>query len=351
MNSIAIVFGGPSPEHDVSIVSAKNVYQAIADTQLHIFLLGVTQQKKWKLLHNHDLVKHSFQSPIDLDSLGVEIKLIRENGQVFIHSLSSEEKLGPIDVAFPVCHGPFGEDGELQKIFDELKLEYVGSDAKSCEKCFDKVLAKEIISHTAIQQGPYIFCEDSNPSFTEVQKKLQLPWFVKPANMGSSVGISKVASETEFIQALADARIHDHKIVIEQSIDGREIECAILQKGNETLASGTGEVVPTHEFYSYEAKYLDEKGADLIIPADLAPGLNEKIKITAIEAFRALSCRDFARVDFFVTREGQILLNEINTHPGFTNISQFPKLWQQEGVEYKDLILQLLSLAEKRRQP
>ncbi len=350
MKHIALVFGGPSAEHDVSLVSAKNIYQVLKETQLKVTLLGVTKTRDWKLIQGEDLLKTNFITPIDLDQLGIPVQLKRIEKDCFLVSTQDEnEKIGPIDVAFPIIHGPFGEDGELQSIFNEFGLAFVGSDFLSCENSFDKEKTKRILKEKGVSQAPYLTFTDENPHFKDVENKLGLPFFVKPANMGSSIGISKVKSEADFGAALAEARIHDKKIVIEKGIVGREIETALLEDEGELKISGLGEVRPLHEFYSYEAKYLDDKGAELIIPADVDPTPTETIKDLALNAFRSLGCRDFARADFFLTPDGEVYFNEINTHPGCTNISQFPMLWKEAGINYKELILKLINNALKRK--
>ncbi|MCB0379259.1 MAG: D-alanine--D-alanine ligase [Bdellovibrionales bacterium] len=348
MKRVALVFGGPSAEHDVSVVSAKNIYSALKDSDLQILLLAITKNKVWRRITGEDLMQTSFQSPISVEEMGIKIELCKEGAHVFAKAIEGEEKSGPIDVVFPICHGPFGEDGELQAELEEWGLSYVGSSQESCQLSFDKALTKQAIVFTGIPQAPYLAFEEKNPQFEEVKNQLGLPFFIKPARMGSSVGIHKVKSKEEFHEALADARIHDRKIIIEKAIVGRELECAILETDEGPKASGIGEVRPLHEFYSYEAKYLDPNGAELIIPAQVEPQIATHIQRLAVRAFQQLKCRDFARVDFFLANDGAIYFNELNTHPGFTNISQFPLLWQQEGLGYKELILALLNQADKR---
>lgn len=349
MNHIALIFGGPSAEHEVSLVSAKNIFEVLETTPMKVSLLGITKNKTWKLIKGEDLKKTNFINPIDLNQLGIEVKMITEDSSVFIQSLSgNREKIGSIHAAFPIIHGPYGEDGQLQAELNELGLEFVGSDFSGCENSFDKAKTKEIITLNHIAQAPYLVFTDENPFFANVKSQLGLPFFVKPANMGSSIGISKVSKEEDFMKAVAEARIHDQKIIIEKGIVGREIECALLEDG-ELLVSGLGEIKPNHEFYSYEAKYLDPNGADLIIPANVDPQVAQKVRTMAAQCFKALDCRDYARADFFLTADHQVYFNEINTHPGFTNISQFPMLWQQEGMTYKELIIHLVNRALKRR--
>lgn len=348
MNHIALIFGGPSAEHDVSLVSAKNIFEVLEQTQLKTSLLAVTKDKTWKLIKGEDLKKTNFVKPIDVSQIGITVRLVQENNQIFIQSSESSEKIGPVDAAFPIIHGPYGEDGQLQAELNEISFEFIGSDVEGCYNSFDKAVTKEIISRNNIPQAPYLVFVDENPFFANVKSQLGLPFFVKPANMGSSIGISKVSKEEDFMKAIAEARIHDKKIIIEKGIVGREIECALLE-GAELMVSGLGEIKPNHEFYSYEAKYLDPNGADLLIPAIVDPVATEKVRNTALKAFKALGCRDYVRADFFLTADGEVYFNEINTHPGFTNISQFPMLWKQEGMTYKELILHLVHRALKRR--
>lgn len=348
MKHIALIFGGPSPEHDVSLVSAKNIFQVLTEAQFKVSLLGVTQQRTWKLIKGDDLLKTDFINPIKLDQLGIEVLLTPIDNKVFIQSMDSQdEKVGPVDIAFPIVHGPYGEDGELQGELNKMQLPFVGSDIFSCENSFDKVKTKDLLSQHKIPQVPYLVFTDENPSFGELDSKLGSPFFVKPANMGSSIGITKVSQQEDLATALAEARIHDKKIIIEKGVKAREIECALLEDG-ELKVSGMGEVIPHHDFYSYEAKYLDPQGADLVIPASVTPEQTQTIQAMALRAFQALDCRDFARADFFLTDSGEIYFNEINTHPGFTNISQFPMLWKQEGIAYKELIIKLINNANKR---
>lgn len=349
MKHVALIFGGPSAEHDVSLVSAKNIFQALKDTSLQIHLLGVTREGQWKLVRPEDLLSTSFQEPTNLEKAGIDIRLIKTGDSVFLQpSENSEEKVGPIDVAFPIVHGPYGEDGKLQAELNELGLEFVGSDFISCENSFDKEKTKKIIEELGVPQVPWLVFSDENPNYNDIKEKLGLPFFVKPANMGSSVGISKVKNEKQFMTAIAEARIHDKKIVIEKAVIARELETALLETDQLTVA-GVGELKPSHEFYSYEAKYLDPKGAEICIPADISEEIKIRIQDYAKRCFEGLGCRDYSRADFFLTSEGEVFFNEINTHPGFTSISLFPQLWDHEGIQYKDLIVLLLNQAEKRK--
>ncbi len=349
MSHIVLIFGGPSAEHDVSLVSAKNIFQVLDETQMRVTLLGLSKDKQWKMIRGADLLKTNFVNPIDLKSIGLPVRLIHNEEGVFVTAEDgSDEKVGPIDAAFPIIHGPYGEDGQLQTELNALGLEFVGSDFMACENTFDKAKTKTIVGENGIPQVKYRVFEEENPNFNDLKSDLGTPFFVKPANMGSSIGISKVKNESDLHAALAEARIHDKKIVIEQGVTAQEIECALLED-NELKVTGLGEIVPHHEFYSYEAKYLDPNGADLVIPAKVSAEWVPKIQDLAKKCFQVLECRDYARADFFLTQDGEIYFNEINTIPGFTSISQFPMLWQKDGLAYKDLIVKLVQNAINRK--
>lgn len=349
MSQVALIFGGPSAEHDVSLVSAKNIYQVLATLPHQTFCLGITRQGQWRWIAGEDLIKTSFQQPLDLSQVGSAIELHRQGNRCLMNRVGSNES-HPLDVAFPIIHGPFGEDGELQKRLAELGLAYVGTAVQGCINSFDKGLTKDLLTKAKVPQVPYLTVTSEAPSWNEVQQKLGAPLFVKPANMGSSIGISKVKTESDYRPALAAAREHDSKILIEKGIRARELECALLETDKGLEVTGLGEVIPRHEFYSYEAKYLDAKGADIVIPAEVQRDVVLKVQELAKQAFQALGCQDYARADFFMDETGAIYFNEINTHPGFTNISQFPMLWKQEGLSYPDLISHLLQRALQRSQ-
>lgn len=344
MKNLVLIFGGPSEEHTVSLVSAKNIYEVLQNTDLTVFPIGVTHNKEWKLIKGEDLLQHSFEAPINLDDLGEEILLANQNDSVQLLSKTNHQLIGSIDVAFPICHGPFGEDGKLQSFLEDIKLPFVGSSSLACAISLDKDKTKVMIKTTDVPQVPYIKAMEKIP-FETINESLQLPWFVKPSSLGSSIGISKVKNKEDYEKAMELAFRYDTKVVIEQGVSGQEIECAILEKNGEVLVTGTGEICPNHEFYSYDAKYIDPNGAQLIYPANVTSEVVVNIQDYARKAFKALGCRGYARVDFFVSDHGQIYFNELNTHPGFTSISMFPKLWELEGLSYKDLILQMLEEA------
>lgn len=348
MKHLALIFGGPSGEHDVSLVSAKNVNEALSKAQLKISLLGVTRKGQWKLIEESDLKSTSFKTPLNLDACGLPIKIERRGSDVAIINLENQQTVStPLDVAFPIIHGPYGEDGRLQKELNEFGLSFVGTDTQACEDSFDKEKSKLIIENIGVPQVPFTVLRE-NESMDDIPDHLEYPVFVKPANMGSSVGISKATNSTTLQTAIAEARKHDSKVVIETGINAREIECAILTKNEKNCVSGMGEIKPNHEFYSYEAKYIDPNGAELVIPAPISKEIADKIESLAVKCFEALGCRDYSRADFFLDDQNNIFFNEINTHPGFTSISMFPTLWKETGMEYQELIMHMINLALNR---
>jgi D-alanine-D-alanine ligase len=261
---------------------------------------------------------------------------------------SSGTPFGGIDVVFPVLHGPFGEDGTVQGLLKLANLPFVGAGVLGSAVGMDKDVMKRLLRDAEIPVGKFlVFQRGDTLSYGKIKKQLGLPLFVKPANLGSSVGISKVSKKREFRAAIDEAFRYDNKVIIEEYIDGREIECSVL--GNdEPAASLPGEIVVRHDFYSYDAKYIDDQGARLEIPAKLSRSVIRKIRKIAVRAYKALCCEGMARVDFFVQANGRVLVNEINTIPGFTKISMYPKMWEASGLSYPRLIDRLIRLALER---
>jgi len=251
------------------------------------------------------------------------------------------------DVAFPVLHGPYGEDGTIQGLFKLANVPFVGASVAGSAVGMDKDVTKRLLRDAGIPTGMFLVFhknEKGSISFRDVKKKLGMPMFVKPANLGSSVGVFKVHNEDEFKKAIRKAFLYDTKILIEEYIKGREMECAVL--GNEVMqASVPGEIRPKHEFYSYEAKYLDENGAALDIPAKVSSALIKKIQDLSKKTCQILCCEGMARVDFFLTQKNELYVNEINTLPGFTSISMYPKLWEASGISNEKLVDFLIKLA------
>ena len=305
---IGILFGGKSAEHEISLSSAKNVFDAIDKTKFDPMLIMIDKAGKWKVT------------------------------DVFM-----------FDVIFPILHGPFGEDGTIQGFLKLVNIPYVGPGVLGSAVGMDKDVMKRLFRDAGIPIGKFLSMKSHEKplSFAEVEAALGSPFFIKPANMGSSVGISKVRNETEYAAAVKEAFQYDTKIVIEEFIPGPEIECAVL--GNEDLAASLpGEIIPAHDFYSYDAKYLDEKGASLQIPVKLDEDTTKRIQELAVKVFQTLCCEGLSRVDFFLKENGEIIVNEINTMPGFTKISMYPKMWEASGISYTDLITRLIELAISR---
>lgn len=351
---LGVLFGGRSAEHEVSVQSARNIVDALDKDKYEIVLIGIDKQGRWALndgalplLESGDAGLPSFEGRDDQ-----RVTLVSESGGGELVRTSDNAHLGTVDVVFPILHGPYGEDGTLQGMLKLFDVPYVGGGVLGSAVGMDKDVMKRLLRDAGIPIGDfrcvYTHTRD-RVGFESVANDLGLPLFVKPANLGSSVGISKVANAEEYEAALDEAFRYDTKVVVEANIPGREIECAVL--GNESpIVSVPGEVIPHHEFYSYEAKYIDEQGAGLEIPADLTEEQAQRARDLAIETFQVLCCEGMARVDFFLTPDDRIVLNEINTIPGFTRISMYPKLFEASGIPYSELIDRLVQLAIDRHE-
>lgn len=346
---VGIIFGGKSAEHEVSLQSAKNVIEAIDKDKYEPILIGVDKTGKWVLSDSSKFLLNSGNPKL--------IKLNKEASQSValvpqsdgrIANLDTHESNKSIDVVFPILHGPFGEDGTMQGLLKSANIPFVGASVLGSAVGMDKDVMKRLLRDAEIPIGKFLtFKEKDIPTYVEAVKNLGLPFFVKPANMGSSVGVSKVSEEKDFDKAIREAFKYDRKILVEENIVGREIECSVL--GNDDpIASVPGEVISNHDFYSYEAKYIDEHGAALEIPAKLSEEIIKKVQVLAVKTFKALSCEGLGRVDFFLKENGDVLVNEINTIPGFTSISMYPKLWEASGISYTELIDRLIQLALER---
>lgn len=347
--NVGILFGGKSAEHEVSLQSAKNVFEAIDKEKYNPILIGIDKTGKWLLNSGSDFLLNSNDPKlIKLNSASDSAALVpQSSGQLL--NLSKTENNLVIDVVFPILHGPFGEDGTVQGLLKLANIPFVGAGVLGSAVGMDKDVMKRLLRDAGIPIGRFIAIKSDEklPDFKEIEEKLGVPFFIKPANMGSSVGVSKIHNEAEYLTGVQDAFNYDLKIIIEEYIQGREIECAVL--GNSApIASVPGEVRPTSEFYSYETKYIDENGAVLEIPANLPAEIIKQIQDSAIKTFQALSCEGLGRVDFFLKENGEIIVNEINTIPGFTKISMYPKLFEASGISYSDLIDRLIQLAIER---
>ncbi|WP_426140456.1 D-alanine--D-alanine ligase [Pseudomonas sp. DWP3-1-2] len=347
--SVAILFGGQSSEHEVSLQSARNVINAIDRGSYDLTLIGIDKQGRWLRFDERDyLLDADNPARIRLSPSGKVLSLLPGSLDGQFVEVESGVQLPRIDVVFPVIHGAFGEDGSLQGLLRLLAIPFVGPGVLGSAACMDKDVTKRLLRDAGIAVAPSrVLTRGQSIDFKEVTAALGLPVFVKPASQGSSVGVSKVTDEAGFVAALALAFEFDHKVLIEQGIVGREVECAVL--GNrEPQASVCGEVIANDEFYAYDTKYLNGDQARIAIPAELAPALSERVREVALHAYRVLECAGLARVDFFVTEAQAIIINEVNTIPGFTSISMYPKLWQASGLTYAGLIDRLITLALER---
>ncbi len=350
---VGLIFGGKSAEHEVSLQSAKNIYDALDKDKYEVELIGIDKDGKWHLNKAGSyLVNENDPKLIALNKSNEGIAVIPGEDKQQLMNLNSNEALSNLDVIFPILHGTLGEDGSMQGMLRLANIPFVGTNVLGSAVCMDKDMTKRLLNEADIPNAKYIAATNWNREslkFEDVKEKLGLPLFIKPANQGSSVGVSKVSDEEGFKTALETAFKFDHKVLIEECISGREIECAVL--GNENpKASIPGEILPQNDFYSYEAKYIDESGALLAIPAELTEQQSEAIRELSINTFRTLNCEGMARVDVFLKENGEIIVNEVNTIPGFTKISMYPKLWEISGVNYKSLIDELIRLAIERHE-
>ena len=350
---VVLLFGGRSGEHEVSLNSAQSLFKAIDRTRYDIETIGINKQGQWFWgVLPEAMIKDGFP-PAD-EARQVTLVIDPTNPHFMAldgHSLPNQ---GKFDLIFPVLHGPYGEDGTLQGLLEMANVPYVGSGVLGSSLGMDKDRMKAVFFEKELPQARYAtflrsdFLSAQEACLNEIETKIGYPCFVKPANLGSSVGISKAHNREELLEALKVATVFDRKVVIEENINGQEIEVAVL--GNDLpKASVPGEVKPAHEFYTYEAKYSNI-GSSLLIPAPLDESVISRLKEMAIQAFRAVEASGLSRVDFFVTSENQIFLNEINTLPGFTEISMYPKLWEASGIPYTELINRLISFGLERFQ-
>lgn len=368
---VGVVFGGRSSEHEVSLTSASCVLKAIDRTKYDVIPIGITKGGQWLVGEDVLPLLSSLTPELGQEKQGelqpdhsqevLPVSLLPVPGKGGLVSLGSEgdgvevsHLADGLDVVFPVLHGTYGEDGAIQGLLELADLPYVGSGITGSAVAMDKAMAKAVFAARGIPQLPYLVVlrsqVEKNPAVVEreVGAHLGYPCFVKPASLGSSVGISKVRNSAELQPALAEASIYDRKLVIEKDAgNAREVECSVL--GNDDpIASIPGEIVPSREFYDYVAKYHDSD-SQLIIPARISPKATRKVQELAVDAFKALDCLGMARVDFFVDKTtDEVYINEINTIPGFTPISMYPKLWEASGIPYGELIDRLIELAVER---
>jgi D-alanine-D-alanine ligase len=349
---VLILFGGRSAEHEISLLSARNVFMALDRTRFEPMLVGIDKQGRWRLESEQGLLAAAGDPRlVRLQATGAELTVpVRPAGGELAALFAAE------DVVFPVLHGTYGEDGTVQGLLELADVAYVGAGHLGSAVGMDKDVTKRLLAHAGIPVVPWRVCTSAElrrdpDALASRVAALGFPLFIKPANAGSSVGVTKVKSLDGLLPALHTAFSFDRKALAEAAVDAREIECAVL--GNdEPQASVPGEIIVSHPdgFYSYDAKYVDPNGSSWKIPADISPETAERVRHLSVETFRALELSGMARVDFFLDRRtGALFVNEVNTIPGFTAISMYPKMWEASGLAAKDLISRLIDLAVERR--
>jgi len=355
---VGILFGGKSAEHEVSLQSAKNVYNSIDRDKYEPVLIGIDKSGRW-LLNDESRFLLDADDPrrIRLNPSSDAVALIPQSKGVISNLSALKNGTGTsaaetgvsqvIDVVFPILHGPFGEDGTVQGLLKLADIPFVGAGVLAAAVGMDKDVMKRLLRDAGLPIGKFrtLRQDEKVPDFDELCAELGSPFFIKPANMGSSVGVSKIHNRDTFLPCLKAAFEYDAKVMLEEFIPGRELECSVLGLPPEVKASVPGEIKPSHEFYSYDAKYIDENGAALIVPAAVSAETALRIQELSIAVFKILCCEGLARVDFFLKEDGSIIVNEINTMPGFTRISMYPKLWEISGLSYTKLIDRLIELA------
>jgi len=356
--NVAVIFGGRSGEHEVSLVSAKSVVDALNKDKYEIVPIGITKEGQWftgsdpiKTLKNEEnpVIKKRAVLPPDRDIKGIVILTAGSREGEFVF-----DRIIPVDVIFPVLHGPYGEDGTIQGLFEMADIPFVGAGVLASSCAMDKVVMKSLFRSAGLQVTEDIIVKSSEwkngkeDILVEMETRLGYPLFIKPSNLGSSVGINKAHDRAELSRFIEIAFEFDRKVLVEKAVpNAREIECSVL--GNENpVASVPGEIIPCNEFYDYEAKYVAGK-SQTIAPADLDRNMTEKVKELAIKGYRSLNCEGMARADFLLEKgTDRLYINELNTIPGFTSISMYPKLWEADGLPYSSLLDRLIELAIER---
>lgn len=341
---LGILYGGQSAEHEVSLATAKAVTQALDYNKYEIIPIFITRDGEWKK-------GSALTAPVEaIEDLQFDLGQVTQAHDVSDFLASQTEK--PFDVLFPLLHGTYGEDGTVQGFLEVLNIPYVGCGVLASSAGMDKVVMKQLFEIAGLKQVPYVYFirkewqKNQQALLSEMEEKLTYPLFVKPANLGSSVGVSKASNPNELIEAINIAFKYDRKVIVETGVVGREVEMAVL--GNdEPRVSVPGEIKPLTDFYDYDSKYKDDN-TELLIPAPVTDVVTKKMTDMAIRAFKVLDGSGLVRADFFVTAEDEVLINEVNTLPGFTPVSMYPILWKNTGLAYPELIEELISLAIER---
>jgi D-alanine-D-alanine ligase len=338
---VAILYGGRSVEHAVSVNSARNIFEYIDKKKFEPVPIGISKEGEWFL--NGDVSR-------EIDK-GSPLGIVLNPGNPSFIKLDTGARF-KVDVVFPVLHGTDGEDGSIQGLLKAMDLPMVGTGVLGSSLSMNKIVAKRLLREAGLPVTDFLtfhYAEKDKISFTAISKKLGLPFMVKSASLGSSVGVTKVKNKKDFGAAVEEAFKYDSEMLAEQFITGREIECALL--GNAPVeASNPGEIVisKAYEFYTFDAKYVDPDAVRIDVPAKLSKAIVEKIRKISKRAYEALHCEDFSRIDLFLDKKGNVFINEINTIPGFTNSSMYPMMWKERGISFSDLITRLLNLAQER---
>lgn len=352
---LGVLFGGKSAEHEVSLISAKNIIEGLDREKYDVFLIGIDKTGEWRLRDGYSyLMNQDDPKLIQLQNAADCIALVpARNRKELVNCLNNQlQQALQLDVIFPVLHGTYGEDGTVQGLLKLANIPFVGAGVLGSAIGMDKDVMKRLLRDAQIPIAKFLVLhayDKTKHNYDQIISQVGSPFFLKPANAGSSVGVSKVRTKEEFATSLDNAFLYDRKVLVEEFVEGREIECSVL--GNDhPIVSLPGEVIPQHDFYSYEAKYLDQEGAQFQIPVSLPPGVEEKMQQIAVRAYQALCCEGMARIDFFLKDNGEVYVNEINTIPGFTKISMYPKLWVASGLSYSNLLDRLIELAMERHE-
>ncbi|MFH1129292.1 MAG: D-alanine--D-alanine ligase family protein [Patescibacteria group bacterium] len=345
--NVGIFFGGKSVEHEISLISAKNIINVIDKNKYNIIPIGINKNGEFLFYDGEGFILNEDDpKKVHLNSNGVPITFSFGSKQELVGVADKNLKI-KIDVAFPVLHGSFGEDGTIQGLFEMASIPYVGTGVLGSSIGMNKDIAKRLLENSGVKTAKFLVFDVSEKEkidFSDIVSRLKLPFFIKPTNLGSSVGVHKIENEKDFHEKINEVFKLCDRIMCEEMIIGREIECSVLGVEN-PIASLSGEIIVSRGFYSYEAKYLDENNAQLKAPADLSKEIVQKVQETAIKIFKLLECRGMARVDGFVKENGDYIFNEINTIPGFTKISMYPKLWEISKIPQTELVDKLIQMA------
>ncbi|MEK6544072.1 MAG: D-alanine--D-alanine ligase family protein [Elusimicrobiota bacterium] len=352
---VLVLYGGRSPEHEVSCISAKSVLAAIDHKRFDVVAVGIDRHGRWHLQDIHKLMA-SAAPALPLHTGGIHALPSQQAGEgaLLVTQKGKPARKVTFDVVFPVMHGSFGEDGTLQGMLEMMGVPYVGCGVLASALCMDKDIAYRLARREGIPVPDYLAIEDfewgaRRKEAMSFAGKWGCPVFVKPARTGSSVGVSKVKRPSELVAAFDKAFAFDSKVLVQRAILGREIECAVLGGVGDLFASRPAEILPSHDFYSYEAKYLDPQGAKLLVPAPLSKTKEDRVRALALDCFTALDCYGMARVDFLMAgKDGKVYFNEVNTIPGFTSISMYPKMLEASGIPYPKIVERLIALALQR---